>query len=121
MSPLFKKIKESVLGKRYDLSLALLTPAQMRQAMHYKKTPAKKTSNVLAFPLSKTSGEILVCPAAAKPFSVEYLFIHGLLHLKGHRHSATMERRENQILKKFGFQKLVYENRNRDRRRQLPR
>jgi ssRNA-specific RNase YbeY (16S rRNA maturation enzyme) len=63
-------------------------------------------SNVLAFPLSKTSGEILICKAAAKPYTVEYLFIHGLLHLKGHKHSATMEREENRLLKQFGLSRL---------------
>ncbi len=66
-----------------------------------------KASNVLSFPLTKISGEILICRAAAKRFSIEYLFIHGLLHLRGLRHSATMERRENQLLKKFNFKKWL--------------
>jgi ssRNA-specific RNase YbeY (16S rRNA maturation enzyme) len=60
-------------------------------------------SNVLSFPLSPTSGEILICKAAAKPFSVEFLFIHGLLHLKGLKHGATMEREEDRLLKRFRF------------------
>jgi ssRNA-specific RNase YbeY (16S rRNA maturation enzyme) len=102
----FDSIKDAVLGKKYDLSVAFLTPAKMRPAMKYKKVPAKKTSNVLAFPLSKTSGEILICKAAAKPFTVEYLFIHGLLHLKGRKHSATMEREEDRLLKRFGFSRF---------------
>ena len=80
----------------------------MRRAMKYKKmTPAKirgaKVSNVLAFPLSKTSGEILICKSAAKPFTVEYLFIHGLLHLKGLKHGATMEREERRVMTTFGL------------------
>lgn len=75
----------------------------MRQAMKYKKTPAKKVSNVLAFPLSPTSGEILICKQKAKPFTVPYLFIHGCLHLKGLVHGATMEREERRFLKRFGF------------------
>lgn len=91
------------MGKRYELSLAFLTSAQMRKAMVYKKKPTAKTSNVLAFPLSKTSGEILICKAAAKPYTVEYLFIHGLLHLKGLKHGATMEREERRVLKTFGL------------------
>ncbi len=99
----FAKIKDAILGKRYDLSVAFLYPAQMRKAMKYKVSPAKKVSNVLAFPLSKTSGEILICKAAAKPYSVEFLFIHGLLHLKGLKHGATMEREEDRLLKRFGF------------------
>jgi ssRNA-specific RNase YbeY (16S rRNA maturation enzyme) len=103
LSPTYTKIKELVLGKKYELSFAFVTPAQMRKAMKYKKEPAKKTSNVLAFPLSQTSGEILICKQAAKPFTPDYLFIHGLLHLKGMQHSDTMERTEHRLLKKFGF------------------
>ncbi len=99
----FSKLKDAVLGKRYDLSVAFVSPAAMRRAMKYKAAPEKKTSNVLAFPLSKTSGEILLCKAAAKPYSTEFLFIHALLHLKGLKHGATMEREEDRLLKRFGF------------------
>jgi ssRNA-specific RNase YbeY (16S rRNA maturation enzyme) len=103
MPPTYTKIKELVLGKKYELSFAFVTPAQMRRAMKYKKEPSKKVSNVLAFPLSKTSGEILICKEAAKPYTLGYLFIHGLLHLKGLKHGATMERTEHRLVKKFGF------------------
>jgi ssRNA-specific RNase YbeY (16S rRNA maturation enzyme) len=99
----FSKIKEAVLGKKYDLSVAFVSPVAMRRAMKYKRVSEKKTSNVLSFPLSKTSGEILICKEAAKPYSVEFLFIHGLLHLKGFKHSATMDREEDRFLKRFGF------------------
>jgi ssRNA-specific RNase YbeY (16S rRNA maturation enzyme) len=98
-----QKIKEAVLGKRYDLSVAFVSTPQMRKAMRYKRAKALKTSNVLAFPLSKTSGEILICKAARKPYTVEFLFIHACLHLKGLKHGATMEREENRLLKRFGF------------------
>ena len=103
MPPTYTKIKELILGKKYELSFAFVTPAQMRKAMKYKKEPAKKVSNVLAFPLSKTSGEILICRQAAKPYTVDYLFIHGLCHLKGYKHGVTMESIELRYLKKFGF------------------
>ena len=91
------------MGKRYDLSVAIIAPAAMRRAMKYKKVTTGKVSNVLSFPLSKTSGEILICKAAAKPYSVEFLFIHGLLHLKGFKHGAIMEGEESRLLKRFGF------------------
>jgi len=58
---------------------------------------------VLSFPLSKNSGEILICKSAAKPYTVDYLFIHGVCHLKGYKHGATMESIESRLLKKFGF------------------
>lgn len=108
----FKKIKEAVLGEAYDLSVAFLSPARMRAVT--RKTKGKnKVSNVLSFPLSKTSGEILICPATAKKEAplyrmserqyLAYLFIHGLLHLKGHKHGVTMERNERRLLRQFGF------------------
>ncbi len=103
MTPTYTKIKELVLGKKYELSFAFVTPVQMRKAMKYKKNPDVKTSNVLSFPLSKTSGEILICKSAAKPYTVDYLFIHGLCHLKGYKHGATMEHIEHGLVKKFGF------------------
>jgi ssRNA-specific RNase YbeY (16S rRNA maturation enzyme) len=101
----FKKIQAEILGQSYDLSVVFLVEREMRLAMKYRyeKISGKKTSNVLSFPLSKTSGEILICPEAAAPYSLAYLFIHGCLHLKGSKHSDTMEREENRILKKFGL------------------
>jgi ssRNA-specific RNase YbeY (16S rRNA maturation enzyme) len=103
--PIFKKIQAQILGTKYDLSVVFLSDKDMRRAMKYRyeKISGKKTSNVLSFPLSKTSGEILICPTAAKPYSLAYLFIHGCLHLKGAKHSDTMEREENRILTKFGL------------------
>ncbi len=93
------------MGPKYDLSVVFLSEKEMRKAMKYRyeKIAGKKTSNVLSFSLSKTSGEILICPSAAAPYSLAYLFIHGCLHLKGKKHSDTMEREENRILKKFGL------------------
>ena len=112
----FKKIKDAVLGPRYDLSVAVITPAAMRRAMKYKKLSSHEmrkvtlktkkkdhVSNVLSFPLSKTSGEILLCRAAAKPYTVGYLFIHGVLHLKGLKHSATMDNAEKRLLSRFNI------------------
>lgn len=108
----FTQIKKEVLGSRYELSIALITPREARRVT--KETKNKnKPSNVLAFPLTKTSGEILLCPETArrecKKYSMTsktfltYLFIHGLLHLQGLRHSATMEREESRILTRFGL------------------
>ena len=115
---LFVKIKDSVLGETYDLSVALISPAAMRRAMKYKKLSAKKkptrsTSNVLAFSLSKKSGEILICSATAREqckaycmsgrVFIAYLFIHGLLHLQGNTHGVTMEREERRVMETFGL------------------
>ena len=106
---LFKRLKEDVLGKTYDLSVAFLSATQMR-AVTKRTKKVDKVSNVLAFPLSKTSGEILICKKAAPPYSVPYLFIHALLHLKGFKHSARMESAEQELLARFS---LHAKNRNR--------
>lgn len=105
----FKKIQKEILGPTYDLSVVFLSDKEMRKAMKYRyeKIAGKKTSNVLSFELSKTSGEILICPSAAAPYTLAYLFIHGCLHLKGKKHSDTMEREEDQLLKKYGLQRLA--------------
>ena len=122
----FLKIKEKVLGKKYVLSVALLGSIEMRRAMRYKKprqvgittraSKKDKVSNVLAFPLSKHSGEILLCPAASKPYSLTYLFIHGCLHLKGLSHGGTMESAERRLLEDLpSFTHAKNSNRNRRR------
>ena len=99
---LFSLLKDKVLGKTYDLSVAFLLPAEMRKVT--KRTKKQdKVSNVLAFTLSKTSGEILICRKAAAPYTVPYLFIHGLLHLKGLKHGARMESAEQQLLARFSL------------------
>ncbi len=67
--------------------------------------------NVLSYSVGKKHGEIIICLTEAKkqaprydlPYTsfILFLFIHGCLHLKGHQHSVTMERREQTLLAKF--------------------
>jgi probable rRNA maturation factor len=67
--------------------------------------------NVLSYEIGKNSGEILICPHIALRQAgsyglsyrnyVAFLFIHGLLHLKGLSHGTTMERHERTFLKRF--------------------
>lgn len=69
--------------------------------------------NVLSYESGTKSGEIIICPAVAKRQAknygmtpknfIAYLFIHGVLHLKGHPHGTTMERYERTYLARFGF------------------
>ncbi len=113
---LFSNIKDAALGKSYDLSVAFIPAVEMRK-ITIKTKHKDHVSNVLSFPLSKNSGEILICPAAAAPYTLPYLFIHGALHLKGHKHGATMERTEQKLLKRF----IPYaKNSNGHRRRHIP-
>ncbi len=107
MTQEFLRLKNLVLGKDYELSLAFVTPSVSRRLNRiYRKLD--KPTDVLSFPLSPVSGEIVIDRVTAKKeskkFSMsatkfeKYLFIHGLLHLKGMQHGAKMEKAEKQLL-----------------------
>ncbi|OHA89464.1 MAG: rRNA maturation RNase YbeY [Candidatus Zambryskibacteria bacterium RIFCSPHIGHO2_02_FULL_43_14] len=93
----FEKIKNKVLGSDYELSLVFASDTLTRR-LNRTYRGIDKPTNVLAFPLSKTSGEIFINRTRAKPFSVKYLFIHACLHLKGMEHGDTMEQAEKKLL-----------------------
>jgi probable rRNA maturation factor len=67
--------------------------------------------NVLSYEAGARSGEIIICPSVARRQAPSYemsddefvgfLFIHGLFHLKGHQHGATMERNERALLERL--------------------
>ena len=99
-----------ILGGTYTLSLVFIGE---RRAHALNKEYRGKTyvPNVLSFPLGKSSGEIFITPRVAareaKKFHmtprgyIGFLFIHGLLHLKGHHHGATMEKAEKRYISKY--------------------
>ncbi|MBI2086742.1 MAG: rRNA maturation RNAse YbeY [Candidatus Zambryskibacteria bacterium] len=93
----FEKIKNRILGKKYELSLVFTANSLMRRLNRIYRGQDLPT-NVLAFPLSKTSGEIFINPSRAKPWNVEQLLIHALLHLKGMKHGRKMEQAEKKYL-----------------------
>jgi len=106
----YAKIAEGVLGKKYDLSLVFVG-ADRAQSLNKKYRKKTYVPNVLSFPLDDTSGEIYICPNVAKREAskfhmtyrqyVGYLFIHGLLHLKGYDHGDTMERKERTLMRSY--------------------
>jgi probable rRNA maturation factor len=84
------------------------------------------TPNVLSYEVGKKSGEIFICLQEAKKQAplhsmsektfVFFLFIHGLLHLKGWAHGVRMERCEQKLLAQFiNSHVATYSNRNRHR------
>lgn len=109
---LFGNMKDAVLGEKYELSVVFIGPKEMQ---HINKTYRNKdyVTDILSFPLSKTSGEIFICRQKADQKSKEYnreksnfihfLFIHGLVHLKGFEHGSRMDREEEKFRKKFGI------------------
>jgi probable rRNA maturation factor len=101
--------KELVLGKKYELSLAFVSPKEAR-ALNIEYRKKDHIPNTLSFPYSKKDGEIIICLSEAKKqhkkFSLSYehyilfLFIHSMLHLKGYEHGSTMDTKEQYFLKK---------------------
>jgi probable rRNA maturation factor len=106
----FVYMKEAVLGKKYELGVSFLSPKKQKE-INLKYRSINKTTNILSFPLTKTSGDITFDLAKVKrdaplfdmsyPKFLKYLFIHGLLHLKGFDHSSIMEKQEQKFLKMF--------------------
>ncbi len=106
----FLLLKEEILGKNYSLSVACVNEKES-QEINKKYRDKDKPTNVLSFSLRKNEGEIVLTPAVikreAKLFEKNYrefmgfLVIHGMLHLKGHEHSSTMEKLESKYDKKY--------------------
>ncbi len=106
----YGKIQKEILGDDYTLTLAFIGErrAQKLNQAHREKD---YIPNVLSFPLTKDTGEIYICPEVAKKEAkkfdmtvngyIGYLFIHGLLHLKGYGHGATMEEVEQKYVRRF--------------------
>ena len=106
----FRHMKEAILKKNYDLSLVFVGETRGRTLNRiYRHTDI--VPDVLSFSLEKKRGEIVISPKRAAREAnhfnmshrnfIGYLFIHGLLHLKGHRHGRTMKREEEKFLKQF--------------------
>ena len=108
----FKKMAERVLGEKYDLSLTIVDTEEIKRLnKHYRNK--NKPTDILSFPLNENAGEIFLSLSETKKAAaafdrtfdnfVAFLFIHGLLHLKGFDHSSTMESNEQKIRKEFGI------------------
>ena len=119
-SPKFKKktwdkMRQKVLGKNYELSLVFIGDKKSKK-LNTDFRGKKKIANVLSFPIDKNFGEIFInFPNAKKECKkferntenfIDFLFIHGLAHLKGHDHikedeAKKMENFEKKIRKEF--------------------
>ena len=100
----YEHIAQHILNGEYELSIVFVGSQRMRTLNRTYRNKDADT-NVLAFPLTDTSGEIVINPSRTKGFSVLHLLIHGMLHLKGHRHGSTMEKSEQELLKIFSHDK----------------
>lgn len=112
MEKTFSKIKNDILGKDYSLSIAYVSEKKSR-VLNKKWRGKDKATNVLSFALTKTSGELVLCKPVIKKEAKEkkfnknfsdllrFLVIHGMLHLKGLRHSSTMDKAQNFYFAKY--------------------
>lgn len=113
----YETVKNDILGKKYSLSLSFVGPTRA-QKLNVQYRQKSYTPNVLSFPLDATTGEIVICPAIARTEHKSYhlsidgyitfLFVHGLLHLKGHDHhtdaeALAMEKLEKRYMIKYSI------------------
>ncbi len=106
----YEHMKDAILGKKYSLSLIFVGEKRAQQ-LNKQYRDGDYIPNVLSFPLDKNNGEIYITPRIAKKESkkfdltpngyIGFLFIHGLLHLKGYPHGATMEKAEKKYCAQF--------------------
>ncbi len=108
----FGKIKNDILGKKYELSIAFVTKKKSRE-LNNKYRKIDKATNVLSFALHKNAGELVLCKDVIKKETksfgktprqfLGFLVIHGMLHLKGLKHGKIMEKEEEKYLSRTKF------------------
>ena len=108
----FSKITKKVMGVSYALSIVFVTPAKIRVL---NRTYRKKDSStdILSFSVSKQIGELYFSMPDVKkkapsfglsaPAYLKYLYIHGLVHLKGFDHGKKMDTLERTYCRQFNF------------------
>jgi probable rRNA maturation factor len=106
----FAEIATAILGSRYEVSIVFVGSDRAR-AINHASRGKTYVPNVLSFPLGERAGEIFICPAVAAreaaKFSLsptgylEYLCVHGCLHLTGLDHGEAMDKAEARYLRRF--------------------
>ncbi len=106
----FEHIKDSILGKKYELSLVFIGD-KLSKRLNSEHRGKNKATNILSFPLTEHDGEIFInqkqskkdAPKFKKGYNefIVFLFIHGCLHLRGLEHGKEMEKQEQKYIKKF--------------------
>ena len=102
----YEKARALVLPS-FDISLVFATDAKAT-ALNKVLRNKDYIPNVLSYESGPKSGEVIICLAEAKRQHASYgmayadfvlfLFIHGLMHLKGRSHGTTMEKEERAAL-----------------------
>jgi len=108
----YEKILTSYLGDDYELSLVFCSKKTMKR-LNNQTRQKNYATNILSFPLSETVGEMFICLPVCrgqyKKFDrdfnnfIAFLYVHGLVHLKGYDHGAIMDQQEESLRKQFGI------------------
>lgn len=107
-----QSVKNAVLGRSFELSIAFVSPAAIRRLNRIYRGKDAAT-DILSFTLDPGSGELVVCSSEARQSALRFsrpyrkfllfLLIHGMLHLKGMQHGSRMESEERRFQKRFGI------------------
>lgn len=100
------------MPKRYTLSLIFTTPQKIRKLNRtYRGKDA--STDILSFALTKSEGELYLSMPDVKKKAplfglsekkyLEYLYVHGLVHLKDLDHGKKMDSVEKKYCKQFNF------------------
>ncbi len=106
-------IKNEILGKSYDLSMNFVGDTMIK-SINQKYRKKDYVTDILSFPfLDDNFGEIYIClnkvEKKAKLFNttkesyLNYLFVHGMIHLLGLDHGEPMDKLEKKYTKKLNI------------------
>ena len=110
----------SIFQKNSSITIRIVSKKES-ETLNYSFRNKKNPTNILSFMLSENPiiGDIILCHPVIKNEAKNqnkkihshyaHLLIHGYLHLLGYSHNKKldadkMERKEIQVLKKYGFQ-----------------
>jgi probable rRNA maturation factor len=107
------EMKNEILGSNYELSIYFVGSDMMKK-VNKKYRDKDSATDILSFPFGNDGfGEIYMCPEQidikAEKFGttskkyLDYLFMHGMVHLLGHDHGDKMDSLERRYSKKLNI------------------
>ncbi len=107
------KIKKNILSDKFELNIYFVGQKKIRE-INKKFRKKDYVTDILSFPfLEDNFGEIYICLDKVKQKSksfdtdsenyLNYLFVHGMIHLKGLDHGDMMDKLEKKYTKKLNI------------------